>query len=84
MRKLTGTFEEVCAAATEENCHDYVSITLTDEVEAYRPKERLEERYDHILEIRIDNERTRRILDWKEEEMESLHPYDAFCSFSGR
>ncbi len=81
VRKLTGTFEEVCAAATEENCHDYVSITLTDEVEAYRPKERLEEIYDHILEIRIDNERTRRILDWKEEEMESLHPYDAFCSF---
>lgn len=81
VRKLTGSFLEVCEAATEENCHDYVSITLTDDVEAYRPKERLEEIYDHILEIRIDNERTRKILDWKEEEMESLHPYDAFCAF---
>ena len=68
-------------AAGEEVCHDYVSITLTDDVEAYQPKERLEQVYDHILEIRIDNERTRKLLEFSEEEMESLHPYDAFVNF---
>ncbi|MFR8427717.1 MAG: exonuclease SbcCD subunit D C-terminal domain-containing protein [Roseburia inulinivorans] len=65
----------------EDNCHDYVSITLTDEVEAYQPKEKLEQVYDHILEIKIDNERTRKILEFSEEEVESLDPYDAFVTF---
>ena len=81
VRKMTGHLEEILAAATEENSHDYVSITLTDEVEAYQPKEKLEQIYDHILEIKIDNERTRKILEFSEEEVESLDPYDAFVSF---
>ena len=62
-------------------CHDFVSITLTDEVEAYQPKERLEERFDHILEIRVDNARTRKLLELSGEEQESLDPYEAFCTF---
>ena len=57
-----------------------MSITLTDEVEAYQPKERLEECFDHILEIRIDNARTRNILSFTKE-TESLDPYEAFCRF---
>ena len=84
MRKvevLTGTLDEVLAQATEENRHAFVSITLTDEVEAYQPKERLEGCYDHILEIRIDNARTRRLLTFAEEDAESLDPYEAFCRF---
>lgn len=81
VRKLTGHLEDILAEACEENCHDYVSITLTDEVEAYQPKEKLEQVYDHILEIRIDNERTRKLLEFTEEETESLDPYDAFRSF---
>lgn len=62
-------------------CHDYVSITLTDEVEAYNPREQLEEVYDHILEIRIDNSRTRKLLELGEFEAENLDPYEAFCDF---
>ena len=81
VRKLSGHLEDILAQADEENCHDYVSITLTDEVEAYQPKEKLEQVYDHILEIKIDNERTRRILEFSDEEVESLDPYDAFISF---
>ena len=54
---------------------------MTDEVEAYQPKEKLEQVYDHILEIKIDNERTRKILEFSEEEVESLDPYDAFVTF---
>lgn len=81
VRKLTGTLEEILNVATEENCHDFISITLTDEIEAYRPKEQLEEVYDHILEIKIDNARTRKLLELTEEEIEDLNPYEAFCAF---
>ena len=78
---MIGHLDEILNAAAEDNYHDYVSITLTDEVEAYQPKEKLEQVYDHILEIKIDNERTRKILEFSEEEVESLDPYDAFVTF---
>lgn len=58
---LRGTLQEVLEQ--REHAKDFVSITLTDEEEPYMPKEQLELVFDHILEIRIDNERTRRILD---------------------
>lgn len=80
VRKLVGTLADVLAAADACSRDDYVSITLTDEVEAYQPKERLEECFDHILEIRIDNARTRNILSFTKE-TESLDPYEAFCRF---
>lgn len=81
VRKFIGGIEEILAMAAKENCHDFVSITLTDEVEAYHPKERLEEQYDHILEIKIDNARTRKLLEFSEVETERLEPYEAFMSF---
>lgn len=81
VRRLIGGIEEILEMAAEENCHDFVSITLTDEVEAYHPKERLEACYDHILEIKIDNARTRKLLEFTEIENESLEPYDAFVAF---
>lgn len=92
VRKLVGTMEEVLAMAYEENgrneigeirekCHDYVSVTLKDEIEAYQPREQLEEVYDHILEIRIDNSRTRKLLELGDFETENLEPYEAFCNF---
>ena len=72
---------EGSAMVKAEKCHDYVSITLTDEVEAYQPKEQLEEVYDHILEIRIDNSRTRKLMELGDFETENLEPYEAFCNF---
>lgn len=81
VRKLTGTLREILDGVTEENRHDFVSITMTDEVEAYQPKERLEEQFDHILEIRIDNARTRKLLNLEDEELEELDPYEAFGIF---
>lgn len=81
VRKLSGELEEIIAQATEEKMHDFVSITLTDEVEAYQPKERLESCFDHILEIRIDNARTRNLLHFSDEDVESLDPYEAFARF---
>lgn len=81
VRKMTGTLREILDGVTEENRHDFVSITLTDEVEAYQPKERLEEQFDHILEIRIDNARTRKLLNLEDEELAELDPYEAFGIF---
>ena len=42
-------------------CRDYVSIVLTDDDDGLLTdaKDKLEERYEHILEIRVDNKRTR-------------------------
>ena len=81
VRKLVGELDTILAEATEEMRQDFVSITLTDEVEAYQPKERLEANFDHILEIRIDNARTRGLLEFSEEKIEDLNPYAAFCTF---
>lgn len=81
VRKLRGRIEEILALTEGEVCDDYVSITLTDEVEASRPRERLEENYDHILEIKIDNARTRKLLELGDIETENLAPYEAFCKF---
>ncbi len=81
VRRIRGTIEEVLALANDTICDDYVSITLTDEVEANHPREILEEKYDHILEIRIDNARTRKLLELGDIEMENLAPYEAFRNF---
>lgn len=81
VRKLKGKLAEILAQVKDEERHDFVSITLTDEVEAYQPKERLEECFDHILEIRIDNARTRKLLEFSDDDMENLNPYEAFARF---
>ena len=59
-----------------------MSITLTDDVEAFQPKERLEEKYDHILEIRIDNARTRKLLSDTEEQLAEVRPEGVCHVFS--
>ena len=81
VRRMEGTLVEILESVSEEERHDFVSITLKDEVEAYLPKERLEEKFDHILEIRIDNARTRKLLELEEEDIEQLNPYEAFVAF---
>lgn len=60
VRKIKGTLAELLAQADGKQ-DDYVSITLTDEKEPYRPKDSLDEVYTHILEIALDNSRTRAI-----------------------
>lgn len=76
---LQGELQEVLTH--EEEAENYVSITLTDEVEPYLPKERLETVFSHILEIRIDNARTRKILELEEEQIESEAPMESFAAF---
>ncbi|MFT4143182.1 MAG: exonuclease SbcCD subunit D [Mobilitalea sp.] len=81
VRKLKGTLREIIDSAEENNCHDYVSITLTDETELYRPKDQLEEHYDHILEVRIENSRTKAQLEPLTGEASALDPFEAFKEF---
>ena len=82
VRKIKGTLAELLAAGNEQNRHDYISITLTDEKEPFRPKDTLEEVYDHILEIMVDNTRTRALLSEQEGDIEKLpSPMEAFREF---
>lgn len=84
VRRLRGTLEEVAEmvrSAGTECCHDYVSITLTDEEPLDSPKDYLEHYYDHILEIQIDNKRTRQILEEEAEDIRELTPREAFENF---
>lgn len=81
VKRLRGTLEEIIALAGCGTDHDFVSITLTDETEQVDFREQLEERYDHILEIRIDNERTRKRMEADREITEVLSPLEAFRSF---
>lgn len=81
VRKLTGRLQEILENAKEEEREDFVSITLTDDIDPYYPKERLEELYHRILELRIDNERTRKILDFSDTEAKIMNPKEAFLNF---
>ena len=81
VKKITGALEEVIKQADANDRNDYVSITLTDEIEPYRPKDRLEEVYSKILEIRIDNTRTRNKLHNFEEEVKEQTPFEVFEEF---
>lgn len=81
VRREVGTLSEIISRASEENRHDFISITLTDEEDIYKPKEQLEEYYDYILEVKVDNARTRSQLENTTGETASLDPLEAFREF---
>ena len=77
-RKITGKLKEILKE--ERSPEDYVSITLTDETDPYHPKEQLETVFSKILEVRIDNTRTR--TKWMEaEELVLKTPEENFADF---
>ncbi len=73
--------EEILTRATDDNKDDYISVILKDELDQYKPKEQLENIYTHILEIRVDNARTRSRLEVSCEEIEIENPVEAFENF---
>lgn len=81
VRSVKGTLWEIIGLATDDNRHDFVSITLTDEDEIYKPKEQLEEHYDHILEVKIENSRTKAQLLDTYSEIKIDDPLEAFKEF---
>ena len=80
VRRVKGSLEEICPAVGQ-SCDDFVSVTVTDNQEPYDLRERVERSYPHLLELRVDNERTRRQLSQAEEEIPALKPMDAFEQF---
>ena len=81
VRRLKGTLEKLLEEAQGKVQEDYVSVTLTDETEPYRPKERLSVYYPHLLEIRKENSRTKRTLESFEEELKMAGPFEIFQGF---
>lgn len=81
VRKLRGTLADILTDGDALEKDDYVSVTLTDEIDPYKPKEQLEKVYSHILEIRMDNTRTRKKLDFSAEDIKIENPIDAFGEF---
>ena len=81
VKKFRGTMEELLKTVPEEAKDDYVSITLTDETDPYRPKEQLEQVFSHILEVRMDNSRTRQRLLSDAEMIHMDSPLEMFGEF---
>lgn len=81
VRKKKGTLDEIIKEAQETEKDDYISITLTDEIDPYKPKEQLERIFSHILEIRVDNQRTRTKLKEMDEELVMKDPFISFAEF---
>ncbi|NLO09153.1 MAG: exonuclease SbcCD subunit D [Clostridiales bacterium] len=81
VRSERGLLSDIISRATDENRHDYVSITITDEDEIYKPKDQLEEHYDHILEVKVENSRTKAQLEATDFEATVLKPFEAFKQF---
>ena len=81
VRKKKGTLDEIIKEAQETEKDDYISITLTDEIDPYKPKEQLERIFSHILEVRVDNQRTRTKLKEMDEELVMKDPFTSFAEF---
>lgn len=73
-----GTLSELLL---EEPTADYVSVTLTDEGELYRPSDFLEQVFPNLLEVRVENSRTKKLLEEPLEINWESDPYQAFSSF---
>ncbi len=81
VRRERGSLRDILLRGTGDNRNDFISVTLTDEEEPYRVRERLNEVYDHLLELRVDNERTRQKLMETGEAVPVLKPLEAFRQF---
>lgn len=81
VRKIRGGLSEILENADPGSREDYISVTLTDEIDPYRPKEQLEKVYPHILEIRTDNTRTRKRLEEFDDEAQIADPLTIFNDF---
>lgn len=73
--------EEVKVSEGYEKCQDYVSVTLTDETELYKPKEELGSCFERILEVKVDNSRTRAVLEGMEDVRLVTDPLKVFGEF---
>ncbi len=61
MRKIRGSYMEVTAKPfyENENCDDYLHVTLTDEEDILDGLQKLRVIYPNIMQLEYDNRRTR-------------------------
>ena len=82
VREIKGKLQEVIAAATKDNKDDFISVILIDEDDSlYKPKDQLMDVYSHILEVKVDNQRTRNMLEDADEVEKITDPFLAFEKF---
>lgn len=83
LKLFKGNLEDILSNAQKDDMYTYVSIILTDENESIYAKERLEEIYKNILEINIDNSRTRKLKENIEElaDIEDITPIGVWKEF---
>lgn len=82
VRSVRGTLREILdQVPVEGRVHDYISITLTDEEMLEQPKAQLELYFDSILEVILDNSRTRQVLEEEVPDLKEMSPLDAFGTF---
>lgn len=79
VKRLRGKLDEVLLQ--KEYQKDYVSVTITDKVEPYRMRERLEEEFPYLLEVRVDNTRTKNSLTDQEDDIDISSPLETFAGF---
>ena len=77
VQQLKGRFEELIRLGTE----DYVSLTLTDEKMPYQPREQLEKVFPNILELKVENTRTKREISGFLKAAEQAEPCVLFENF---
>ena len=77
VQQLKGRFEELMKLGTE----DYVSLTLTAEKMPYQPREQLEKVFPNILELKVENTRTKRELSGFLKEAVQAEPCVLFENF---
>lgn len=77
VKQLRGTFQELLIMG----CEDYVSLTLTDERMPYQAREQLDRIYPRLLELKIENERTKRQLTELQESEAAYSPLELFERF---
>lgn len=81
VRRVRGNLEDILKMADPAHRDDYVSVVLTDETDPYKPKEQLQKMYGHILEVRMDNTRTRKKLEFDDHDIPSVDPVNIFADF---
>lgn len=82
VREIKGNLQDVITSASDTNKDDYVSVILTDEDDSiYKPKDQLMDVYSHILEVKVDNQRTRSILEEVDEVEKIADPFLSFEKF---
>lgn len=78
LRREKGLLEDILAKGPSQ---DYISVTLTDETDPYRPLERLKEQFPHLLELQLDNTRTRSRLQSLDQTESLQNPMELFFLF---